>query len=335
MLKVPCNSTMRRSVQPDQVLSPDVSSIATGMEDTGTKDQTPDMFEENYTELLMKKNHFKFCSTTKDSSGFSLGNSHHFYGGEETSRDQTVTSFVKHIEDDKLSSFLDLEEQKNSQLYESYQEPFSRRSSSQNNLVSQKNAEAECTKQKWYFRSRSSSVGPQLGGKGQKRPNFGFDQIISPTQVVAASVEKATETSFLTDDSSEATTSTHSSQSSSSASSSSSSTLPSISDISCQAISTSFASSSLSQVSSVDKKNANPKKKEANSTHCVSAPRVVSLKFAAEEDIELIRDLKAETIRERRRTQVKEPLYEDTTLPEGWKREVNIHQCQGIYFLKT
>ena len=328
MLKVPCNSTMRRSVQPDQVLSPDVSSIASGMEDTGTKDQTPDMFEENYTELLMKKQEFKFCWNTQDSSGFSLGNSHHFPGGDESSRDKTLISFVKHIEDDKLSSFLDLAERKNSQLYESYQDPFSRRTSSQNNLVSQKSAEAECTKQKWYFRNRSSSVGPQLGGEGQRRPHFGFDQIISPTHVVAASSEKATETSFQTDDSSEATTSTRSSQSSSSsASSSSNSTLPSSSDISRQentSVPASFASSSPSQVSSVEEENANSKKKEAR-----SAPRTVSLKFAAEEGIELIRDVKeAETIREGRRTQAKEPLYDDTTLPEGWKREVKVHQCQ-------
>ena len=252
-----------------------------------------------------------------------MGNSHHFPGGDESSREKTLISFVKHIEDDKLSSFLDLAERKNSQLYESYQDPFSRRTSSQNNLVSQKSAEAECTKQKWYFRNRSSSVGPQLGGEGQRRPHFGFDQIISPTHVVAASSEKATETSFLTDDSSEATTSTRSSQSSSSsASSSSNSTLPSSSDISRQE-NTSVASSSPSEIASVEEENANSKK-EAR-----SAPRTVSLKFAAEEGIELIRDVKeAETIRERRRTQAKEPLYDDTTLPEGWKREVNVHQCQ-------
>ena len=185
---------MRRSIQTDLVLSPNVSSITPGVDNFGssqdsqilfekqleTKDKTPDMFEEGYTQLLMKKQHFKFCWTTQDSTGFSLGNSHDF---DESSRDQTLTSFVKHIEDDKLSSFLDIEEQKNSQMYESYEDPFSRRSSSQNNLYSQQSSEASCTKQKWYFRNRSSSVGPPLGGKGQSRPNFGFEQIVSPTQV--------------------------------------------------------------------------------------------------------------------------------------------------------
>ena len=185
---------MRRSIQTDQMLSPNVSSITPGVDNFGssqdsqilfekqleTKDQTPDMFEEGFTQLLMKKQHFKFCWTTQDSTGFSLGNSHDF---DESSRDQTLTSFVKHIEDDKLSRFLDIEEQKNSQMYESYEDPFSRRTSSQNNLYSQQISEASCTKQKWYFRNRSSSVGPPLGGKGQSRPNFGFEQIVSPTQV--------------------------------------------------------------------------------------------------------------------------------------------------------
>ena len=183
--QVPCNSTMRRSVQPDQVLSPDLSSITSGLGDTGLRndsqtDQTPDMFEENYTKLLMRKQHFKFCWTTQDSTGFSLGNSHNFSGGDQSSQDKT---FVKHIEDEKVSSFLDIAERKNSQMFESYEDPFSRKPSSQNNLESQKSLEAKCTKQKWYFRNRSSSVGPHLGGGGERRPNFGFDQIISPTQV--------------------------------------------------------------------------------------------------------------------------------------------------------
>ena len=336
---------------PDQVLSPDLSSITSGPntseltndseilfeKEVATKDQTPDMFEENYTKLLMRKQHFKFCWTTQDSTGFSLGNSHDFSAGDESSRDQTLVSFVKHIEDDKLSSFLDIEERKNSQMFESYQDPFTRRTSSQNNLDSQKKAEAECTKQKWYFRNRSSSVGPRLGGKGQEsRPNFGFDQIVSPTQVEKATisptqVEKATETSFLTDDSSEATTSTCSPNSLSSSSSATSSTLPSNSDFSCQMNSsfvTSFASSSLSLVSSSDSENGNTTKKDNNA---VSVPPTVCLKFAADEDTELIHDLKPETIRERRRTQAKEPLYNDTTLPEGWKREVDIFVNE--YFL--
>ena len=350
---MPCNSTMRRSVLPDQVLSPDVSSITSGAnnseltndsqilfeKEVATKDQTPDMFEENYTKLLMRKQHFKFCWTTQDSTGFSLGDSHDFSRGDESSKDQTLMSFVKHIEDDKLSSFLDVEERTNSQMFESYTDPFTRRTSSQNNLDSQKRAEAECTKQKWYFRNRSSSVGPCLGGKGQEsRPNFGFDQIVSPTQVIISptqqilsptQVEKATATSFLADDSSEATTSTCSPTSSSSESSTTTgSTLPSNSDFSCQTDSlfvTSFASSSLSLVSSSDSENGNTTKKDNNA---VSVPPTVCLKFAADEDTELIHDLKPETIRERRRTQAKEPLYNDTTLPEGWKREVDIHLCQ-------
>ena len=103
--QVPCNSTMRRSVQPDQVLSPDVSSITSGLGDTGlrndlqnaTKDQTPDMFEENYTKLLMRKQHFKFCWTTQDSTGFSLGNSHDFSGGDQSSRDKTCQGIISTI----------------------------------------------------------------------------------------------------------------------------------------------------------------------------------------------------------------------------------------------
>ena len=52
----------------------------------------------------------------------------------------------------------------------------------------------------------------------------------------------------------------------------------------------------------------------------------VYLKFAADEDTELIQDLKPEPIRptpSKRRTQLnKEPIYNDPTLPAGWKREV-------------
>ena len=157
-------------------------------------DKTPDMFQEDFTKLMMKKQQFKLCNATRDSTGFSLGISNDSEFGEDSTQ---VQKFVKYVDGEELSNFLDLAEQKNSQMFESFNEPFTHRTSSQNNLSTWSIREVDCpTKQKWYFRNRSSSVGPNLGSKAgqQKRPNFGFEEIVSPTQVVPGCLEKGTAT---------------------------------------------------------------------------------------------------------------------------------------------
>ena len=180
-------------------------------------DKTPDMFQEDFTKLMMKKQKFKLYNATQESAGFSLGNSNYSEYEEDSTQ---VQKFVKYVDGEELSNFLDLAEQKNSQMFESFNEPFTHRTSSQNNLSTWSIKEVDCpTKQKWYFRNRSSSVGPHLGSKAgqQKRPNFGFEEIVSPTQVVPGCLEKGTATSFLSSSSSEASTSTQSSSSGGSA----------------------------------------------------------------------------------------------------------------------
>ena len=79
---------MRRSNLLGQVASPDVSSIIPAAQDhteqsqesemliekeVQNEDKTPDMFQEDFTKLMMKKQKFKLCNATQESAGFSLG----------------------------------------------------------------------------------------------------------------------------------------------------------------------------------------------------------------------------------------------------------------------
>ena len=117
---------MRRSNLLRQVASPDVSSIIPAAQDHTEQsqesemmiekevqniDKTPDMFQEDFTKLMMKKQKFKLCNATQESAGFSLGNSNDSEHGEDSTQ---VQKFVKYVDGEELSNFLDLAEQKNS-----------------------------------------------------------------------------------------------------------------------------------------------------------------------------------------------------------------------------
>ena len=336
---------MRRSNLLGQVASPDVSSIVPAAQDhteqsqesemliekeVQSVDKTPDMFQEDFTKLMMKK---QLYNATQESAGFSLGNSNDSEYGEDSTQ---VQKFVKYVDGEELSNFLDLAEQKSSQMFESFNEPFTHRTSSQNNLSTWSIKEVDCpTKQKWYFRNRSSSVGPHLGSKTeqQKRPNFGFEEIVSPTQVVPGCQEKGTATSFLSSSSSEASTSTQSSSSGGSAAGAHSSET----DLSLGASSTRTSLTPLSPSNDTSANNAtltdnnikdtdletNGKRKvETNTTN------EVYMQFAADENtVDWIQDLKPVRTPARRTQAAREPLYLDTSLPHGWRREVAL----GLY----
>ena len=339
---------MRRSNLHGQVASPDVSSIVPAAQDhteqsqesemliekeVQSVDKTPDMFQEDFTKLMMKKQQLKLGNANQESAGFSLGISSYSESGEDSTQ---VQKFVKYVDGEELSNFLDLAEQKNSQMFESFNEPFTHRTSSQNNLSTWSIKEVDCpTKQKWYFRNRSSSVGPHLGSKAgqQKRPNFGFEEIVSPTQVVPGCLEKGTATSFLSSSSSEASTSTQSSSSGGSAAGAHSSET----DLSLGASSTRTSLAPLSPSNDTSANNAtltdnnikdtdletNGKRKvETNTTN------EVYMQFAADENtVDWIQDLKPVRTPARRTQAAREPLYLDTSLPHGWRREVAL----GLY----
>ena len=76
---------MRRSNLLGQVASPDVSSIIPAAQDhteqesemliekeVQSEDKTPDMFQEDFTKLMMKKQRCKLFNATQESAGFSL-----------------------------------------------------------------------------------------------------------------------------------------------------------------------------------------------------------------------------------------------------------------------
>ena len=340
---------MRRSNLLGQVASPDVSSIIPAAQDhteqsqesemmvekeVQSNDKTPDMFQEDFTKLMMKKQHFKLCNATQESAGFSLGNSNDSKYGEDSTQ---VQKFVKYVDGEELSNFLDLAEQKNSQMFESFNEPFTHRTSSQNNLSTWSIKEVDCpTKQKWYFRNRSSSVGPHLGSKTgqQKRPNFGFEEIVSPTQVVPGCLEKGTATSFLSSSSSEASTSTQSSSSGGSAAGA----LSSETDLSLGASSrTSLAPLSPSNDTSANNatltvNNIKDTDLETNGKRKTNTTDYkVYMQFAGDENtVDWIQDLKPVRTPARRTQAAREPLYFDNSLPDGWRREVNTVSDVGL-----
>ena len=299
-----------------------------------SEDKTPDMFQEDFTKLMMKKQQFKLYNATQESAGFSLGNSNDSKYGEDSTQ---VQKFVKYADGEELSNFLDLAEQKNSQMFESFNEPFTRRTSSQNNLSTWSIKEVDCpTKQKWYFRNRSSSVGPHLGSKTgqQKRPNFGFEEIVSPTQVVPGCLEKGTATSFLSSSSSEASTSTQSSSSGGSAAGAhssetigASSTRTSLTPLSpSNNTSANNATLTDNNIKDTDLETNGKRKVETNTTDYK-----VYMQFAGDENtVDWIQDLKPVRTPARRTQAAREPLYFDNSLPDGWRREVNTVSDVGL-----
>ena len=98
---------MRRSNLLGQVASPDVSSIIPAAQDhteqesemliekeVQSDDKTPDMFQEDFTKLMMKK---QLCNATQESAGFSLGNSNDSEYGEDSTQ---VQKFVKYADEE-------------------------------------------------------------------------------------------------------------------------------------------------------------------------------------------------------------------------------------------
>ena len=151
---------------------------------------TPDMFTPNFTEALKKKDHFEFCWTSDGSSGFSLGDIS-IPGLEEIAPSVEQPSFVVHVKNGNIDTFLDLVEQKNSEIFlESqnidFQRDFSTTIYDQEDTVEGQDDKA--TAAKWYFRNRSSKVGTGLATPAHKRPELGFGQITSPERGVPVSL---------------------------------------------------------------------------------------------------------------------------------------------------
>ena len=202
-LQVPTNSTLRASTCLRELVLSDISSIGSqeGAVEVNLANRTPDMFSPNFTlfNTVQKKAQFnKICWTTLDDSGLEKPVIIKRDPEERVDKD---ASFAVHVQPGDLDTFLELAEQKHSELYNIEEDGDRTRRGFNRTIFDPEDDDAteqeKQTKAKWYFRSRSSRVGGGLGS-ALKRPDFGLGHIFSPEMTPRRLVpERADDTTLM------------------------------------------------------------------------------------------------------------------------------------------